>query len=250
MDVATVTALRERHRALRSTQSEALAIRLHRALSWLQRAAHSDTDDDTRFIQLWIAFNAAYAGEFDSEQSERERVASFVSRLVSADTQQQLHALLFKQFTGPIRLLIDNRYVFAPFWRALRDHDSSERWKTRFEASRKAAMDALLGHRTADLLTIVLDRLYVLRNQLVHGGATWNSRINRDQLRDANALLGALLPVVIDVMMETDTFEDDAIAYPVVPEYSRATRTDVSPVNPDPCLEGPAAATETVATTD
>lgn len=250
MDVATVSALRERHRAVRSNQNEALAIRLHRALSWLQRAAHNDNDDDTRFIQLWIAFNAAYAGEFDSEQSERERVASFVARLCAADTQQHLHTLLFKQFTGPIRRLIDNRYVFAPFWRALRDHDSSERWKSQFSASRKAAMDALLGHRTTDLLTIVLDRLYVLRNQLVHGGATWNSRINRDQLRDANALLGALLPIIIGVMMETDAFEDDAIAYPVVPDYSRTTRTGTSPVNPDPSLQGPATATGTVATAD
>lgn len=250
MEVTAAGALRERHRAIRESQGEALAIRLHRAISWLQRSESSTDDNDTRFIQLWIAFNAAYAGEFDSEQSERERVANFVSRLVAADTQQHLHALLFKQFSGPIRLLIDNRYVFAPFWRALRDHDPSERWKTRFDASRKAAMDALLGHRTADLLTIVLDRLYVLRNQLVHGGATWNSNVNRNQLRDANALLGALLPAIITVMMETDAFEDDAIAYPVVPEYSGSARTSAPPVNTDPCLQGPATATGTVATTD
>ncbi|MGH8054891.1 MAG: hypothetical protein ACREP4_13335 [Stenotrophomonas sp.] len=250
MEVMSAGALRERHRAVRDCQSEALAIRLHRAISWLQRSERSADDNDTRFIQLWIAFNAAYAGEFDSEQSERERVASFVARLVAADTHQQLHSLLFKQFPGPIRLLIDNRYVFAPFWRALRDHDPSERWKSQFNASRKAAMDALLGHRTADLLTIVLGRLYVLRNQLVHGGATWNSSINRNQLRDANALLGALLPTIISLMMETDAFEDDAIAYPVVPEYTSAAQAGTSPANPAPCPQGPATATGTVATTD
>ena len=248
MDVAIVAALRERHRALRAGQSEALAIRLHRAISWLLRAAQEEGDDDTRFIHLWIAFNAIYAGEFDGERSERERVAEFVGRLVAADIQETLHALLFKQFTGSIRLLIDNRYLFAPFWRALRDHDPSERWKARFETNRKAAMDALLTHRTAELLTIVLDRLYVLRNQLIHGGATWNSGVNRDQLRDACALLGALLPAITTVMMETDAFEDDAIAYPVVPEYSRAARK--AAVKKVPELQGPASATETVAPTD
>lgn len=28
------------------------------------------------------------------------------------------------------------------------------------------------------ILSILFDRLYVLRNQLVHGGATWNSDVN------------------------------------------------------------------------
>ncbi|MEG1679211.1 MAG: HEPN domain-containing protein, partial [Stenotrophomonas sp.] len=140
MEVGIASALRERHRAIRDTQSEALAIRLHRAISWLAAAESSLHDNDTRFIQLWIAFNAAYAGEFPNEQGERQRVTDFVTRLVNSDVQNRLHALLFKQFSGPIRQLIDNRYVFAPFWSALRDHDSSERWKQRFEASRKSAM--------------------------------------------------------------------------------------------------------------
>ncbi|WP_313400996.1 HEPN domain-containing protein [Stenotrophomonas sp.] len=224
MEVGTASALRERHRTIRNTQSEALAIRLHRAISWLAAAESNQHDNDTRFVQLWIAFNAAYAGEFPNEQSERQRVADFVTRLVSSDTQQCFHALLFKQFSGPIRLLIDNRYVYAPFWNALRDHDSSDRWKIQFEASRKAAMGALLENRLAELLSIVLDRLYVLRNQLVHGGATWKSNINRDQLRDGNNLLGALVPAIITVMMETDAFEDDAIAYPIVPQRLGVSR--------------------------
>lgn len=245
MEVGIASALRERHRAIRDTQSEALAIRLHRAISWLAAAESSLHDNDTRFIQLWIAFNAAYAGEFPNEQRERQRVTDFVTRLINSDVQNRLHALLFKQFSGPIRLLIDNRYVYAPFWAALRDHDSSERWRIQFYASRKAAMDALLGSRLAELLTIVLNRLYVLRNQLVHGGATWNSNINRDQLRDGNALLGALVPVIITVMMETDAFEGDAIAYPIVPQRPSTSRSDAQPLNTDQCLQDPATATET-----
>lgn len=218
MEVGIASALRERHRAIRDTQSEPLAIRLHRAISWLAAAESSLHDNNTRFIQLWIAFNAAYAGEFPNEQGERQRVTDFVTRLVSSDVQNRLHALLFKQFSGPIRQLIDNRYVFAPFWTALRDHDSSERWKQRFEASRKSAMDAVMAHRTAELLCLVLDRLYVLRNQLIHGGATWNGTINRVQLREACSLLSTLVPTIIEVMMSGDAFDADAIAYPVIPD--------------------------------
>ena len=52
------------------------------------------------------------------------------------------------------------------------------------------------------MLSVMFDRLYVLRNQLVHGGATWNSAINRDQVRDGAAVMGSLLPVFIDIMMD------------------------------------------------
>ena len=55
---------------------------------------------------------------------------------------------------------------------------------------------------TARTLSFVFDRLYVLRNQLVHGGATWNSAVNRDQVRDGAAILGSLVPVFVDVMMD------------------------------------------------
>ena len=37
------------------------------------------------------------------------------------------------------------------------------------------------------VLSIVLSRIYTLRNQLVHGGATWDSSVNREQLRDCVA---------------------------------------------------------------
>lgn len=218
MEVGTASALRECHRAIRDTQSEALAIRLHRAISWLAAAEGSLHDNDTRFVQLWIAFNAAYAGEFPNEQDERQRVTDFVTRLVSSDVQNRLHAMLFKQFSGPIRQLIDNRYTYAPFWIALRDHDATERWKQRFDASRKNAMDAVMAHRTAELLCLVLDRLYVLRNQLIHGGATWNGTVNRVQLREACALMSTLVPTIIEVMMSGNAFEGDSIAYPLVPD--------------------------------
>ena len=217
MDAMSAAALRTHHRAVRGQQSEALATRLHRAISWLQRAEANCNDDDTRFIHLWIALNAVYASEFDFEDSERNRAVRFLARVVDADAQGHLHALLFRQFSGPIRTLIDNPYVFAPFWAAMRDHDASERWKDRFDASRKAAMTALLENRTTDLLSIVLDRLYVLRNQLIHGGATWNCQINLAQLRDGGTILAALVPTILGLLLEAPGFDEDPIAYPVIP---------------------------------
>ncbi len=60
----------------------------------------------------------------------------------------------------------------------------------------------MLNRDTAIVLSIVLSHIYTLRNQLVHGGATWNSSVNRDQLRDCTNLMGKLVPLVIEIMLD------------------------------------------------
>jgi len=66
------------------------------------------------------------------------------------------------------------------------------------------------------VLSIVLSRIYTLRNQLVHGGATWASSVNRDQLRDCTAFMAKLVPLVIEVMLDhPEALWGDAV-YPVV----------------------------------
>jgi len=46
-------------------------------------------------------------------------------------------------------------------------------WNIRLERERVAIGGALRRQDTATILSILFGRLYVLRNQLVHGGATW-----------------------------------------------------------------------------
>jgi len=53
------------------------------------------------------------------------------------------------------------------------------------------------------LISLALKADNVHRNQLVHGGATWSSSVNRDQIRDGVPLLKWLLPTFIDIMMDT-----------------------------------------------
>ncbi len=69
---------------------------------------------------------------------------------------------------------------------------------------------------TKKVLAVVFDRLYVLRNQLVHGGATWNSRVNRNQIRDGAAILDRLVPAIIHIMMGSGHALWGEPCYPVV----------------------------------
>ena len=196
--------------------AEPTRVRLHRALSWLARAEAESGDDDARCVFLWIAFNAAYANDFALEGSAREQLNAFFTRLLALDSQARLAAVLLHRFSGPIRTMIGNRHVFEPFWRALREHDGSGRWEESFQASTRLATRAVLDGRTDLVLAIVFDRLYVLRNQLVHGGATWNSKVNREQVRDGANIMQALVPVVIGIMLDHPAEDFGAVLYPVL----------------------------------
>jgi len=59
--------LKTRQRAERHAHPPNLALRVHRAISWLHRAElqAGQGDRDGEFIFLWIAFNAAYASVID-----------------------------------------------------------------------------------------------------------------------------------------------------------------------------------------
>ncbi len=209
--------LKERQRAERDNHPTNLGLRVHRALSWLGRAEQCE-DQDGRFIFLWIAFNAAYANDLgDRERIHEKHVFQlFLEKLTDLDTDDVLYKLIWSEFPNSIRMLLDNRFVYQPFWDFHNGKTTEQEWKTGFEQARKTANRALAGRGTVSVLAIVLDRMYTLRNQLIHGGATWNSSVNRDQLRDCSAFLGKLVPYVIQLMLDNTATLWGAACYPVV----------------------------------
>jgi len=210
-------ALKARHRAERNNWPNNLSLRVHRALSWLKRAEQCD-DNDGRFIFLWVTFNAAYAQELSefSHGREQEKSRAFIDKLVALDDDKKLYQLVWDEFSTSIRVLLANRYVFGPFWDYQQGHKTEAQWQEAFQAANRSANQALAAGDAGKALGLILSRLYTLRNQLVHGGATWDSDINRDQLRDCTAFLNKLVPVVIELMMDNpDTLWGDP-AYPVV----------------------------------
>jgi hypothetical protein len=210
----TAQTLQRKLKALQGQHSEVHAIRLHRAISWIKAAEEQEKNQDLRFICLWVAANSLYAmdeARFEA-MAERERFADFVDRLVALDTQESLYNLLWNKFSGPVRLIVENKYVYSPFWDFQRGE--ARDWERGFERSISDANHALSTKNVNYLLRIVLDRLYVLRNQLIHGGATYKSSVNRSQVKDAGNLLLTLLPVIVDIMISHPNEEWGRIYYP------------------------------------
>ena len=211
------SALKQRHRLVRDGHPTSLTLRIHRALSWLNRAEQAE-DVDGKFIFLWIAFNAAYAQELDDSDrtSDKATFTAFLQKLCDLDTSKRIDDLIWKEFSGSIRTLLDNPYVFHLFWEFQRGRIGEDEWRDRFSSAKKSAQSALASGNTPALLSVMFNRLYTLRNQLIHGGATWGGKVNRDQLRDCTRLLGKLVPVIIALMMDNpNALWGDAV-YPVV----------------------------------
>ena len=209
-------ALKERQRQERDNHPENAALRIHRALSWLNRAEQCE-DLDGRFVFLWIAFNAAYANELgDISISESELFDNFLKRLIDLDKNKSLHNIVWKQYTNALRVLLDNHYIYQPFWHYHNGISGYEDWQERFKLSKQSAHRALAANDTATVLSIVFRRLYTLRNQIIHGGATYNSRANRDQMRDAASILGEVVPSIIEIMLDNANAYWGEACYPVV----------------------------------
>ncbi|MEQ1581444.1 MAG: hypothetical protein ABL964_12680 [Steroidobacteraceae bacterium] len=212
--------LKARQRAERHAHHPNLALRVHRALSWLDRAEQlaAEGDQDGSFVFLWIAFNAAYATEIDDRYrlSEQDSFRAFLQKLKDLDQPGRIEKLLWSEFAGSIRVLLDNQYVFQDFWNFKNGTLAEDEWKRRFVDAKKVAQLALASRDSVTVLSVVMSRIYTLRNQLVHGGATWNSKVNRDQIRDCSTFLGKLVPLVIEIMLDNSTTLWGDACYPVV----------------------------------
>lgn len=242
--------LNQLYHAQRADYPEPFRLRIHRAISWLKRAdvlladgsnelghalklntSHSkarlsesawqalektQSDWDFGFVSLWIAFNAIYARDFNLKTSQdHAALREFLNRICRLDKDKQIYALVWQVFSSDIRALVSNRYVFQSFWDFHNGLISQDEFERHFQAANKKIGSALAQQDTDTLLIAVFDRLYTLRNQIVHGGATWNSSANRAQVKSACAFLNKVLPVFLHIMMNNP--HDEAWGKPFYP---------------------------------
>lgn len=192
-----------------------LRIRIHRAISWVKSAEQYEGDADIAFCSYWIAFNACYAQEeISHSESERDQLKCFLDKIIQHDTEQSIYQCLWYRYSDYIRGLVNNHYLFPLFWKNLQNPHIH--WERHFNNSKKRAFQSLANNQTLSLLCIVFDRLYMMRNQIVHGGATYQSSLNRKQTNDSTAFMKDIMPVIIQIMINNPSTNWGDVFYPPV----------------------------------
>ena len=106
-----------------------------------------------------------YATEIDEKyrESEQQTFRGFLDKLTQLDVAQEaVRALVWNEFPNSIRVLLDNKFVFADFWRFQNGSLPEAEWQAKFAAANRAAHVALGRQDTVTVLSIVLSRIYVL----------------------------------------------------------------------------------------
>ena len=208
--------LEEIFKSKKAEHSDYFNLRIHRGLSWLKKSIELDSDLDLKFMSLWISFNAIYAQDVAITQ-DKQSLRQFLYLICQKDQEFKFYYILWVKFSHPIRLLLENPYVYQGFWDFQNQKISQVTWKEDFEQEKKKVHRALQEKASVDILFVIFNRLYTLRNQMIHGGATYNSSVNRKQLQDACNILAALLPMFILVLLENaQTLDLGKPFYPMV----------------------------------
>ena len=201
-------------------KGEEPALRIRRAISWVERAqAEKDTDDpDAKFIFYWIAFNATYAQ--DVSDKDPALFYKYFFRVVKLDPG--IIDSIWNKISDSIEGILRNRYIFRQFWNFhISDGLRGDNWKTEFDNHIRAfenARNVKDIHQVSNILTILFKRLYTMRCQFFHGSSSWNSPLNRAQVKDGVRIMESLVPLFICAMINDPDRDWGPPRYPRHPE--------------------------------
>ncbi|MDA7999875.1 MAG: HEPN domain-containing protein [Alphaproteobacteria bacterium] len=220
--------LNEKYRRLKEKSgaelSRHLLMRLQRALSWLGQAEKHVLEeirgmddsqkvqdaDDMAFIACWISFNAVYAEYATSDKAEKEKREKFFDKILERDDGRVHDALIGERTRRAVISVVVHKFLCAEFWDIHHAGKMSRKQRAAANEDVIAALysegaavhDAFYRLDTSGVLVPLFDRLSLLRNQLVHGSASWRDGVNRSQVVLGLWLMFILVPLFIDVIMD------------------------------------------------
>ena len=180
-----------------------IAVRCFRAESWMRKAENvPESDIDERFIFLWIAFNALYGQpkylkrELGCEiygRDEEMDIKKFLDAICELDRRDQIHTKL-KPLKQDIDELTNDLFLNKKCW--------IEWHKRGLESVAERVKRPFFAGKRGSGLTGLFQSLYVLRNQLFHGGSTEKGTKNREALKRAVGVLDILVRAFHDIAKE------------------------------------------------
>ena len=191
------------------------AIRVVRAISWGKAAENTEVLDE-QFMFYWISLNAAYNDDASALSAERTKRRAFFIKISDLDKDNLIKRALVS-IQNQLRVFVDNEFLYEEFWKM----QKGELSETSFEKTKNNIMQKIYSGLMAredaiEVLDYLFDLMALLRNQLFHGLATYGSSKNRDQLQAGVAILKAILPIIIDLVLVHDEVDWGEISYPVI----------------------------------
>ena len=147
------------------------SIRFHRACSWIDRVEkNADSEDyDLDLISLWVSFNSLY-GQWDEQKREpkpdRQSWRTFVDSILRLDKGECLAEML-KEHKRLVMSLLEDEYLSRFFWQEPSAKRAGQSRKAKF-----SAQSWYVEKRWTMILDQLLERVYLMRCQLVHGAAS------------------------------------------------------------------------------
>ena len=186
--------------------------RVRRSTSWLRKGKRARSDVET-FLCLWISLNAAYGyvekgGESDSEggygPSEAKMREDFFKNVCKQDRSTKLlqKVLLDKEWAKAVSEVMNNQFIHEGYWTCVRGKKRRFEEQEAFEDENRDVEAAMTSGFLApfQVLRGVFERLYTLRNQIVHGGVTVRNGVGGRQLRAGSRVMEKIVPVMLKIM--------------------------------------------------
>lgn len=217
----TVNLLRRRWKPTKekfaeSAKHQPLLIRIHRACSWVQCVEESaDAALDERLVFQWVALNALY-GQWDNTRREPlpdgKTSSAFFDLLFRIDCDGRLSELLTNERVL-VMSIFEDPYLSGYFW----EDPSAGRAKQTMSTRRKANT-WYLEARWKMVLDRLVERIYLLRCQIVHGAATCGGKLNRPAVRRCSSMLEKLLHTCLVIIIDHGSEHDwGNLCYPPNP---------------------------------
>ena len=216
-------------------QSSNFGLRMRRSESWSDRANDlmSDEDYDGAFLFYWIAFNALYSkestisintNERETRITDRQLQSQFIEKIHRFDKKEgRLYSFVWNEYSNSIRNLLDNKYIFGPYWQDIQENPEESAWADEMRYVNQSALRAIKdGGSVARLLNIVFARLNVLRNQIAHGSSTYRGSLNREQVKTGATFMHKVVPIFQQLFDENPTADWGEPPYP--PQDRRVNR--------------------------
>ncbi len=192
------TDLKKYYDAKSNDMSFDFRIRIHRALSW-GKTAEKEERLDEKLIKYWISFNALYGSGF----TEFPQVENFLGIVISVDKDNLLKNALIEK-SNTIKNFFSIPELYDAYWndeRATREDREKEASKYS-ERNKDVFIEFVKSGVGADTVLFKLfDLIYLLRNQIFHGSATYESNNNKSNKKNCIEILEFFIPKITEIMI-------------------------------------------------